>query len=400
MSALSLRQTLCICAAALAAAATPLVAQLATASATTLQAFDPLTPINTLQPKAGINAPTASARSTGSGGYRPDATLQRYVWEYPLAGFNEADYQQGVSALLAAYEQAGGKPLVPGPKGRVAIKLYTESGPGLMTPPALTRAVIEALIERGFSAEQIYLVGLREDNLRACGYLPAIGAEDQSPLFEGARVYALDQGEFYNKLWFYDSNLPSREVLAAAAAQRRNDDLFDYQPDPEERKSYLNTLLLLDTDFWINLPVAADNPALGISGALANASLWNISNNERFFDSPANAPVAAAELSAIPELRDTWAITLLSLERYQFLGAPRFNAVYTGRERRLWLSANPVILDYLMWERFKPLRSRYGYPENTPEPPLFQYASSLGLGSYAIEDLELQRLPAPETTTD
>lgn len=262
-----------------------------------------------------------------------------------------------------------------------------------MTPKALTGAVIESLLRRGFKPEQICLVGLREESLRQCGYLPPVGSEDLAPFFDGVRVYALDSGEFYNERWFYDSNLPSRQALINAAKNR--DDLYNYQADPNERKSFLNTLLFLKADFWINLPVAADNPALGVSGALANASLWNISNNERFFDSPANAPVAAAEISAIPELRDTWALSFVSLEYYQYLGAPRFNAVYTGREQRLWLSANPVALDYLMWLRFKPLRVRYGYPESATEPPLFQYASSLGLGEYQPERLRLVRLSDP-----
>lgn len=403
MTALSLRQTLCAVVAALVAGSglsAPLGAQQAPALSPAQQnpalapAHQQIAPVSPLQPRTGVNAPTTPR--TGGTSYRAGVALQRYVWEYPLPGFSEPDYRQGVEDLLAAYEQAGGKPLVPGSKGRVAIKLYTESGAGLTTPPALTKAVIAALQKRGFAPEQIYLVGLREDNLRSSGYLPPIGAEDQTPVFAGARVHALDSGEYYNNLWFYDSNLPSRQALAAAA--QRREDLFNFQPDPEERKSYLNTLLFLESDFWINLPVAADNAALGVSGALANASLWNISNNERFFDSPANAPVAAAEISAIPELRETWALTILSLESYQYLGGPRFNAVYTGRERRLWMSANPVALDFLMWQRFKPLRARYGYPENTPEPPLFQYASSLGLGSYDINSLELRRLPAPEPT--
>lgn len=394
MTASHLRQTLYLLLASL-AALPALVAQ--QPGAAPLSGQPRVTPpaLNPAPPQPGLNTPP-SVRSAANS-YRPGRTLQNYLWEYPLAGFSEQDYEQGVNALLKAYEQAGGKSLVPGPKGRVAIKLYTESGPGLMTPPALTLAVIDALKERGFSDQQIVLVGLREESLRACGYLPAIGAADQSPLFGGVQVVALDTGALYNKVWFYDSNLPSREALAAAA--RRTEDLLDYRPDPEERKSYLNTLLFLDTDFWINLPVAADNPALGVSGALANASLWNISNNERFFDSPANAPVAAAEISAIPELRDTWALTILSLETYQYLGGPRFNAVYSGRERRLWLSANPVVIDYLMWERFKPLRARYGFSENTPEPPLLQYASNLGLGGYNLNELRLLRLPAPAGAT-
>lgn len=344
---------------------------------------------------ASVNAPLAVAPLSQGENYRPDYTLQRYLWEFPLEDFSLPQYEAGVEALFAIYEQTSGKQLVPGPKGLVAIKVYTESGPGLMTPKTLTSAVIKSLQARGFSKEQIRIVGLYTESLRSSGYLPPIGSEADAPLFEGVQVVAVDSGDFYKKQWFYDSNLPSLESNESA---RTNRDLYRYETDPDERKSYLNTLLLQDADFWINLPVAMDNSALGVSCALANASVWNISNNRRFFESPANAPVAVAEICAIPELRDTWALTILSLERYQYLGGPRFNAVYTGREPRLWLSANPVAIDYLMWLRFKPLRARYGYTNEASEPPLFPYASSLGLGEYRLDRLELQRLPSIPTT--
>ncbi len=326
--------------------------------------------------------------------YTPDSDLQSYVWEYPMKSFNYYGYLAGVETLVRTYEDTSGNKLQPGEHGVVGIKIYTSSGPGLRTPPNLIRAVVTALEQRGFDRKNIFLLDLNSERLRDCGFLPR--RENQPKEFEGIPVYALDSGEYYNKEWFYDSNLPSRERVAMAAANSR----FSYEDDPEERKSYLAYPLISQVDFWINLPMAADNKALGISGALANATLWNISNNTRFFASPANAPVATAEIAAIPELRETWIFTLQTLERYQFMGGPRFDSLYTGQEPKLWLSANPVAIDYLMWRRIYNGRARERFPVPERDPQLFEYAQAVGLGNYKLEDLKLVRLQKADGSND
>ena len=152
----------------------------------------------------------------------------------------------------------------------------------------------------------------------------------------------LESGKFYDPTWFYDSPLPTRfdPILNEKAVEEAAGGKAQTTVD-EDRKSFLDTPLFLDSDFWINLPVYTDHPVLGINGALVNATLWNASNTLRFFRSPANAPAAVAEMAAIPELRATWVFSLVSLERYQFIGGPYFNSLYTLSEPRLWLSADP-----------------------------------------------------------
>jgi hypothetical protein len=309
--------------------------------------------------------------------------MRDYLFECRLNGFSQADYQAAVNLTLAQFEHFAGRELKPGEKGKVGLKVFTSSGPGLSTPLPLVRSVINALVERGYAREDIIIVDMFERRLREAGFLPRLsqGGHD----FEGSPVVALEGGEHYVPEWFYDSPLPSREVGSPA----RHFDVGDYQPDPEERKSFLPVPLFLGVDFWINLPMVADNQAFGLSGAIANATLWNISNSNRFLESPANAPVAMAEIAAIPELTETWLLTMLTLEHYQFMGGPRYNAGYSRGEPALWTSANPVILDFLMWRRINAWRERLSLPLIEPEPLFLEYCRSLGLGEYDPSRLKL-----------
>jgi hypothetical protein len=200
----------------------------------------------------------------------------------------------------------------------------------------------------------------------------------------------LESGKFYDPVWFYDSPLPSR--FDPILAEKSVEGIDANTTIEQDRKSFLATPLFLDADFWINLPVYTDHPTLGINGALVNATLWNASNTARFFRSPANAPAAVAEMSAIPELRQTWVFTLASLERYQFIGGPYFNSLYTTSEPYLWLSTDPVFMDSLMLDRINRLRQRGGFPNVSEEIRTLDFAEQLGVGSQQKTDSRIIRV--------
>lgn len=299
------------------------------------------------------------------------------VWQARLQAFDEPSYAEQVEKLISSFEAASGRKLVPGPKKRVGLKIYADSGPGLATPLPLVKAVISALKRRGFEHENIFLVGLNALRLRMTGYLPSL-VSGQTPFF-GNPVYVLESGRFYDPVWFYDSPLPQR--FDPIFAEQQTKGVAATTSRDEDRKSFLATPLFLDSDFWINLPVYTDHPTLGINGALVNATLWNASNTARFFRSPANAPAAVAEMSAIPELRQTWVFTIASLEHYQFIGGPFFNSYYTRSEPLVWLSNDPVLLDSMARDRINAHRRREGFGPVDEEIRTLDFAETLGVGS-------------------
>jgi hypothetical protein len=299
------------------------------------------------------------------------------VWESRLEKFDEATYDRQVERMIATFERATGRKLVPGAKQKAGLKIYADSGPGLATPIPLVKAVIQALKRRGFANENIFLVGLNALRLRMTGYLPSL-VSGETPFF-GNPVYVLESGRFYDPVWFYDSPLPQR--FDPIFAEKQTEGVSPTSTKDQDRKSFLATPLFLDADFWINLPVYSDHPTLGINGALVNATLWNASNTARFFRSPANAPAAVAEMSAIPELRQTWMFTLASLEHYQFIGGPFFNSLYTRSEPLLWLSNDPVMMDALLRDRMNAQRKKEGFIPIDEEIRTLEFAETLGVGS-------------------
>jgi hypothetical protein len=307
------------------------------------------------------------------------------VWQAHLQGFDEGDYDVAVERLISAYEKASGKAIVPGKKAKVGLKIYSDSGPGMATPVPLVRAVISALRRRGYANKDIFLVGLNQMRLRMTGYLPSL-VTGSTP-FVGNPVFVLESNRYYDPVWFYDSPLPERFDPIFAAHQTEG--VSNTSTKEEDRKSFLATPLFLDTDFWINLPVYTDHPVLGINGSLVNATLWNASNTARFFRSPATAPAAVAEMSAIPELRETWLFSIASLEHYQFIGGPFFNSLYTRSEPLVWLGADPVMLDALMRARINDWRKKEGFEPVSDEIRTLEFAETLGVGSTLIHDAKM-----------
>ncbi len=305
-----------------------------------------------------------------------------------MAEFDLAHYTEAVEDMIHLFEQANKTKLKRGERGRVGLKVYSDSGPGLSTPEALVEAVVRSLEKRGYARNEIFIIGMNAINLRDSGFLPPLSKRAFD--FHHVFVRPLDSGLYYHENWFYDSPLPAKSAKYWIDVARENP--FPAKNEDElARKSYLPVPLLHEVDFWINLPCYSDHPVLGVNGALMNATLWNASNTTRFLNSPANAPVAVAEMGAIPELRETWQLNIVSLERYQYIGGPIFNSLYTVSEPYVLLSDNPVMLDSLMAERINNQRAKNGFAPLPEQMKILEFSEQLGLGDRDIALMDLIR---------
>lgn len=326
-------------------------------------------------------SPTAPASAAEA-----SATLSPAVYEVKVPEFTPIVYARSVAAFFRAYEKSSGQPIKKGAKGKVGIKVYTNSGAGLSTPTALVDAVIDQLLRRGYERKDITIVDMSRRKLREAGFLPKrsqlqAGVADD---YKGVAVADIDSRKFFDSRWYYDNPLPPQSVRGAASA-----DIYN----PELRKSYLPVPLFLSVDFWINLPMITDMEGLGVCAAIGNSSIWNMSNNERFLRSPANASMAAAEVCSIPELKDSNLFTILTLEKGQFVGGAIFNSRCTFTENVILMSANPVALDFIAWELINKYRSFYKFDKIDPMPALLNYCKELKIGDWDPRSYERVILP-------
>lgn len=303
--------------------------------------------------------------------YQGHASLNQLVWQKELGDFSDEEYKVAVHHILSEIEKKEPGKFALGQYRKVGLKVSTQLGAGLCTPPALTRAVISYLETRGFTREDIFIIDQEERRLREARYLPLLSTGRTD--FEGVQVYALSDGKYFANNWFYDSPLPAPnnaiDILFA------NESMID--EGDQQRKSFLAAPLLFGVDFWINLPVAFDSGSLQVRGAAVNSSLHLINNAERFYKSSINGAVAVAEINAIPELHQKLAVNLLSLERYLYIGGPIFDANYAASEALLLGSTNPIAIDFIVWEKINKQRRKHRFPALAGEPEYFSLIEKL-----------------------
>ena len=110
-----------------------------------------------------------------------------------------------------------------------------------------------------------------------------------------------------------------------------------------------------------------------------------------------DAGKAAVEVCATPGLTKRQALTILSLETYQVLGGPTYDANWILSDKIMIASANPVIIDFIGLQKINAGRASRQVAVISPEPPIFGIANDgeIHLGTCKPSEITLVRLAAP-----
>lgn len=296
------------------------------------------------------------------------------VHELAISSGDRDDYGRLVCRILDLEEKELGRPLRPGEKRRVGIKVYTASGRGLETPRMLTVGAIDALRARGFRSDEIFVIDESSFDLWECGYLAHPFPSAEGKTFHGVPVVSLKNDRCYDENWFYDCPLGRREP-----------DIFHpfwahespKESDTSWRRSYLPVILFFDVDFWINLPRLRADRTLTVSGSVANGTIFNMTNSRRFFGNPKHAALAMVEVLSIPEFKRVPVIHILDLTRFQVIEQNVYRSYFCGSSNRLIFGHDPVEVDYYGWKVMNRERRKYGLPD-LPLPEWLGYGTDDG----------------------
>lgn len=296
------------------------------------------------------------------------------VHELAFSNGDEETYRQLVIKILDLEEREMGQSLGPGQKRRVGIKVYTESGLGLETPKQLTAGVIDALLARGFRSEEIFILDDSSFSLWECGYLPHPFPAPSEKTFHGVAVRALTSDRCYDERWFYDCPLSRRRACLGRpiwSHEVENDEEID------GRRSYLPVALFFDVDFWINLPRLRADRTLTVAAAVANGTIFNMTNGRRFFGNPKHAATAMVDVLSIPEFSRVPVIHILDLTRFQVIEQNVYRAYFCGSANRLIFGRDPFAIDHYGWQILNRERRRFGMAD-LPLPEIFRYRPAEG----------------------
>lgn len=306
------------------------------------------------------------------------------VFDYQMS---DETYTHAVDALFDAFKKL--HPVAPGKTGLIALRVHTSSGPGLCTPQELVLAINDYLIKSGFKRGNILIVGDSENTLRECGYLPKLSQQKHyGSTFNDMPVFWITDEQFHKENWVYSISLASDRIFRRAKHWSVNDTfggLVDY------RDSYLPTLLMFGVDWWIDLPICVGSYEHGVIGGLIQGSVFNVSNHKRFLANPANCALAAAQIAALPELKNKHLCTIVSLKRFQYNDSLIYNENYVRSLPHVLLSDDPVALDNFCLSLINDVKSCYGVRFLHDKPIIFRYSEELGVGNTQFTVVKVKR---------
>lgn len=260
----------------------------------------------------------------------------------------------------------------------VGIKVYAEPGSYSGTRPAVVAAVVEGLLASRVLPSRIVIWDRHRDHLRKAGFFE-LGAR------YGVTVQGCD-GAGYDEQTYY---LPDRRIIGQLVW---GDLEFGRQGATVGLKSFVSKLVSQQITRIINVSPLLNHNSAGVCGNLYSLAMGSVDNTIRFEVDPGRLASAVPEIYALPTVGDKVVLSIVDALVCQYQGEKEPRLHYARALNELWLSRDPVALDYLGLVELDRQRKNAGNARvSTNFMELYQNAALLDLGVVDPNNIQVER---------
>ena len=288
----------------------------------------------------------------------------------------------GQSGTAAAWRQ------LVSPTDRIGIKVSAVGGAQFSTHVGVVEAILAGLEKAGMERRSVVVWDRESSDLAAAGFDPkrlrcqvrGINPPrgwDRAAPFQAPALGKLIWGD----LLFAEK---SRKRLGKTPATQ----------DQLSSTSHFASIVSRDLTKIINVPVLSDSPAIGVAGALYNATVPNVDNWRRFITLEGGAIESLPDLYAAEQLGPKIVLHLMDGLIAQYAGGPEGNPNYAFPHATLYASRDPVALDAIALRKLEGWRREMKLPPIGRRAAWIAAAAKAGLGTFDETKISLRPVTA------
>jgi hypothetical protein len=269
---------------------------------------------------------------------------------------------------------------------RIGLKVNPVAGKLLSTSHAVTRSVVNQLLESGVKRENIVIWDRREMDLKEAGFTQ----ENYPGIKIAGTELQDDKGSFYDtegKL-YSERNIDKNWYYWADVEGEYDSETIPYMINGG-KYSYFTKIITRDLDKIINIPILK-NAGGSITNAMKNLAYGVISNTGRLHAQLWNE--TCAEVCAFAPVRDKVVLNICDALKGCFNGGPGANPQFICNYNSVLIATDPVALDRTGYDVIAEKRIAEGL-QKTSAPETLKFlslSSDLGLGISDKTKIELK----------
>lgn len=299
------------------------------------------------------------------------------------------------------------------PQDTVGIKITTMGGLLLSTHKPIVQAICDGLEAAGLPPSHILIWDKSAEDMVRAGYAPTPTGENNvgiSAVFPGTG-YDPDvtyKNEIIGSLIWGDFEFTrgtEDDLLQSARNSTSNDPVYGSRGLPSDplsgnsaiprtsNISYYAKLVTRTCTKIINVPVLTDNAYIGVNGCLGSLALGCVDNDRRFQGDPTYGDPAICEILNRDFIKKKVVIHILDALIPEYAGGPRFNPQFTVPLGAIYVSRDPVAIDWLVLPRLERWRKAASIDPIGKTANHIGSAAVYGLGTNDPRRIQFIKLP-------